>query len=284
LATGAVCNTNVANPFYGVLPTAVALGASSTIPSWELMRPYPLFGGIQDNNAPSGVSRYNSLNVRVERTVENLNFVFNYAYSNWMDKNSYLNNGDFRDATLWKGLDPADRRNFVDANIVYPLPSTSRKGVLGALVNGWMTDSLLVWGTGFPLALPSAAFSCPSLAPVGGQTRAQWFNNDESCWTSLTTWQPRTTPLQIGFLRDPQFLLWNQAFHKQFALKHEGMFVQFRMEAQNAPNHPTFGAPSVANATPPAYSPTTSWTGFGTLPTGQNNNSRAILSSLRIIF
>jgi hypothetical protein len=254
------------------------------MPAWELMRPYPLFNGIQESEVPSGVSRYNSLNVRVERTLKNLNFVFNYAYSNWMDKNSYLNNGNFRDATLWKGLDPADRRNFVNANIVYPLPSTSRKGVLGALANGWLTDSLFIWGTGFPLALPSADFSCTSLVPQGGQTRAHWFNNDESCWTNLGTWESRTTPQSIGHLRNPYFLLWNQAFHKQFKLPHEGMFVQFRMEAQNAPNHATFGAPSVANATPAAYSPTTSWTGFGTLPTGQNNNSRAILSSLRIIF
>jgi hypothetical protein len=283
-ATGAVCNTNVPNPFYGVLATNVTLGASKTMPAWELMRPYPLFNGIQESQVPSGVSRYNSLNVRVERRLKSLDFVFNYAWSNWSDQNSYLNNGNFRDATLWKGLDPADRRNFVDANIVYPLPGTRRTGVLGALANGWLTDSLFVWGTGTPLALPSADFSCASYAPQGGQTRAHWFNNDESCWTNLGTWESRTTPLSIGYLRNPYFLLWNQAFHKQFKLPHEGMFVQFRMEAQNAPNHATFGAPSVANATPAAYLPTTSWTGFGTLPTGQNNNPRAILSSLRIIF
>ena len=283
-AIGAACNSPVRNPFYGVLATNVALGASKTIPAWELMRPYPLFNGIQESQVPSGVSRYNSLNVRVERRLKSADFVVNYAYSNWMDKNSYLNNGNFRDATLWKGLDPADRRNFVDANIVYPLPGTSRKGVLGALLNGWLTDSLFIWGTGTPLALPSADFSCASYAPQGGQTRAHWFNNNESCWTNPGPWESRTTPLSIGFLRNPQFLLWNQSFHKQFALPHEGMFVQFRMEAQNAPNHPTFGAPSIANAAPAMYSATTSWTGFGTLPAGQNNNPRSILSSLRIIF
>jgi Carboxypeptidase regulatory-like domain len=283
-ASGAVCNTNVPNPFFGVLARNTSMGASATIPSWELERPYPLFGTVLDANAPSGVSRFNSLNVRVERTLVNLDFVVNYQYSNWMDKNSYLNNGTFRDSSLWKGLDPDDRRNYVDANIVYPIPGTRKKGVLGFLANGWLTDSLLVWGTGFPLPLPSANFTCSSLAPAGGQTRAHWFNNDESCWTDLNTWQPRTTPLSIGSLRQPQFLLWNQAFHKQFALPREGMFLQFRMEAQDAPNHPTFGAPSLDNATPPAFSPTTSWTGFGTLPAGQNNNPRALLSSLRLIF
>jgi hypothetical protein len=283
-AGGAICNTNVTNPFYGVLPTTVALGASKTVPEWELMRPYPLFGAIASTNVPSGVSRYNSLNVKVQRTVKSLDFIFNYTWSQWMDKNSYLNNGDFRDANLWKGLDPDDRKDYIDTNIVYPLPSTSKKGVLGALANGWLVDSLLVWGSGTPLALPSANFSCASLVPQGGQSRSHWFNNDESCWTDITTWQSRTTPLRTGVLRNPQFLLWNQAFHKQFALPRHGMFVQFRMEATNVANHPTFGAPSIANATPPMYSSSTSWTGFGTLPTGQNNNPRSILTSLKIIF
>lgn len=288
LAGGAVCNNPVANPFYGVLPTTATLGASSTIPEWELMRNYPLFNGVTEDDVPSGDSHFNSFNVRVERKLQSLDFVFNYAYANWMDIDSYLNNGSFIDAHLWKGLDPSDQRNYLDANVVYPVPDIHRNGVLGAFANHWLFDSTVMWGTGNPLSLPSAnltgAPGCTSYAPVGGQTRAHWFNNVESCWTQLVTWQPRTTPLYIGNLREPGFILWNPAFHKQFPLHREGMYAQFRMEAVNGANHPTFGPASTAIGTAPAYAASTNWTGFGTLPNSAARDQRQIMTSLKIIF
>jgi hypothetical protein len=283
-ATGATCNNSVANPFYGVLPTSTTLGASSTIQAWELMRAYPLFNGVSETYVPSGSSHYNALDVRVERRLKSLNFVFNYIYSNWIDRDNYLNFGNFRDANPTKELDSDDMRNYVDANLVYPLPSIRRNGVLGALANHWLFDSTVLWGTGNPIGLPSATFSCASYAPQGGQTRAHWFNNNESCWTPLATWQPRTTPLNIGFIRDPSYVVWNPAFHKQFALPRKGMFLQYRMEALNGANHPTWGGPSIANATPAAYSPKTSWTGFGTLSTSQTGTPRQIIVSLKLLF
>jgi hypothetical protein len=283
------CNANVANPFYGVLPATASLGASSTIPTWELMRAYPLFSGISESRVPIGTSHYNGLDVRVERRVKSLNFTYNYSYSNWMDIDSYLNNGSFRDANLTKTLDSGDVRNYNDVTIVYPLPTTKEEGVLGALLNNWLVDTTLMTSTGTPLSLPSANFNsgtpgCTSYAPVGGQTRAHWFNNNESCWTQLSTWEPRTTPLLIGSLRNPPFTLWNPAFHKQFALPRKEISVQFRMEAFNGANHPMFTGPSTSLNPPASYSASTSWTGFGTLPTGEASANRVILTSLKILF
>lgn len=283
------CNANVANPFYGVLATNTGLGASTTIPTWELLRAYPLFNGVSEQRVPSGDSFYNALDGRVERRVKNLDFVFNYMYSNWMSTDSYLNSGDYQDAHLWKGLDGNDRRNYLDANMVYPLPQIHRNRVLNTLADGWLVDNTVIWGTGGPLTLGAADFNwgtpgCTSYAPVGGQTRAHWLNNNESCWTDRAAWEPRTTPESVGFIRGPETVIWNAAFHKQFPLKREGVFAQFRMEAWNAANHPTWGGPSTGNDTPPEYSPSTSWTGFGTLPTSQANIPRTVIASLKIIF
>lgn len=284
----ALCNTNVSNPFYGVLPSNAALGASSTIPTWELQRTYPLFNGITESEAPTGTSHYNSANVRVERQLKSLDFIFNYAYSNWMDRDSYLNNGAFIDSSLWSGLDPNDERHYIDGNVVYPLPTTHYKGVLGAALNNWLVDSTVMWGTGTPLPIPAAnltgAPGCTSYAPVGGQTRAHWFNNNVSCYQNLSQWQPRTTPLYIGYLRNRADFYWNPAFHKQFVLPREGSYVEFRMEALNGANHPTFGAPNESLSAPPAYSASNGWTGFGTLPSSQNNAPRAVIANLRVAF
>ena len=284
----ALCDTNVSNPFHGILPANTPLGASTTIPVWELQRAYPLFNGITENQASTGTSHYNSANIRVERQLKSLDFVFNYVYSNWADHNEYLNNGAFRNASLWYGPDPADVRHYIDTNVVYPLPTTSQTGVLGALLNNWLVDSTVMWGTGMPLGIPAANLTgtpgCTSYAPVGGQSRGHWFNNNVSCYQLLSQWQPRTTPIRVGYLRIPGVFFWNPAFHKQFALPHEGMFVQFRMEAINGANHPTFGGPNESLNVKPAYSPTNGYTGFGTLPASQDNAPRAIIASLRVTF
>lgn len=284
----ALCNTNVANPFYGVLPSTATLGASATIPDWELQRSYPLFNGVIASQEPTGTSHYNSANVRVERQLKSLDFIFNYAYGNWVDRDSYLNNGSFIDSSLWSGLDPSDIRNYEDANVVYPLPSTPYKGILGAVLNNWLVDSTVLIGTGNPLAIPSASLTgvpgCTSYAPVGGQTRAHWFNNNVSCYQNLTTWQPRTAPLYIGYLRNPRTFYWNPAFHKRFILPREGSYVEFRMEAVNGANHPNFPGPNETLSSPPQYSTTSSWTGFGTLSTSQEGSPRNILASLRVAF
>ena len=279
-----LCNTNVSNPFYGVVPVTAGNGSSTTIPAWRLKRAFPLFNGVTEQRLPTGSSHYNALDVRVERRVKNLNFVFNYAYSNWMDRDTYLNSGSFQDAELTKALDDGDVRHYISINIVYPVPGIRKNGVLGVLTDGWLLDSTIIRSSGTPLDLPAADFHCASFRPAGGQTRAHWFNNDESCWTNLGTWEPQTTPTSIGFLRDPAQSTWNPAIHKRFKLPHEGMFAQFRMEALNGANHPTWGAPSTANGTPPMFSPGTSWTGFGTLPTTQVNTQRQIIASLKILF
>jgi hypothetical protein len=288
-ATGATCNNSVANPFYGVLPTTSTLGASSTIPAWELQRAYPLFNGITEDLVPSGSSTYNAFDIRVERRVRNFNFVFNYTYSNWMDKNFYLNSTNFVDSSPADELDPSDRRNYIDANIVAPLPNFTKNRFVGAVTNGWLFDTAVIWGTGNPIQLPAGAQlngtpGCTSYAPAGGQTRAHWFNNNESCWTVLGPWQPQTTPMYIGFIRDPSYLVSTASLLKEFKIPYKELAVQFRMATANAPNHPVFGAPSTAIATPPSFSPTTSWTGFGTLPTAAAVPQRQIIASLKILF
>jgi hypothetical protein len=291
----AACDTNISNPFYGVLPSNASLGASKTIPAWELQRAYPLFNGITENQAPTGTSHYNAANVRIERQIQSLDFIFNYAYSNWIDQDSYLNNGEqgvttgaFIDPTLWSGPDSSDVRHYIDANIVYPLPTTPYKGVAGALLNHWLVDSTVLWWTGTPLTIPSADLSgapgCTSYMPVGGQSRGHWFNNNVNCYLNLSQWQPRTTPLSVGYLRNPSHFYWNPAFHKQFTLPREGSFVEFRMEAINGANHPTFAGPNESLSSPPTYSTTNGWTGFGTLPSSQDNAPRAVIAALRITF
>lgn len=282
-ADTSVCNTNISNPFYGVLASNTTLGASKTIPKWELERAFPLFNGLSEQRIPAGSSHFNSLALRLERRVDTLDFVFNYAFSNWTDRLDYLNSGKFQDPSPVSDLDSNDIRNVFTLNAVYQLPGTHKRGAVGALLNGWVFSSTFIHYTGTPLSLPAADFHCSSLLPVGGQTRAHWFNNNESCWSNLGPWERRTLPLRVGTLRNPAVTQWNPAFHKRFQVWRR-MTAQFELEALNGANHPTFGGPRESLNTPASYSPSTNWVGFGTLPTQQNNVPRTINASLKIMF
>src|SRR5262249_31955337 len=132
----AICNTNVANPFYGVVPAAAPLGASTTVQAWQLLRPWPLFNGITQTDVPAGESDYHSAQIRIERKVATLDFILNYTYANWMEETSFLNNGNFRDEKLWRGLNSADRRHYVNFNAVWPVPF-KKSGWAGILASHW---------------------------------------------------------------------------------------------------------------------------------------------------
>ena len=289
----ALCNANVSNPFYGIVPAAAALGASATVQAYQLNRPWPLFNGISETTNPAGESDYNSLDIKGERKISSLDFVANYVYSNWMDETSYLNNGNFRDAKLFRGLDSNDRRHYISVSMVWPLPfgpgglvGQHAKGVLGAAISHWITDSTVLWGTGTPLAIPSADFygpGCTSFAPQGGQDAAHWINNDMSCWHNLLPWEPRTSPLNVGYLRNPNMTpTWNPALYKQFALPREGMFVQLRIDALRGANNTGLGNPNETLSTLPTFTRWVGWTGFGTSTLSGGN--RVVTVSLKILF
>ncbi len=287
----ALCDTEVKNPFYGVLPSSTSLGAPRTIQDWELQRGFPLFNGVTEDQVPEGNTHYNSLNVRVERMVKNFDFVFNYVYENWMDRDAYLNASAFiYPDHLISELDSNDRRNYLNVNLVFPIPGLRHGGsVVEYITKGWLLDSTVTTMTGAPLFLPSGTFhfgapGCASYLPVGGQTRAHWFNNNPGCWTPLASWQPNTTPPEIGTIRGPSATEWNPAINRVFPLHRRGMHLQLRVEAINGANHPTWREASTNIDVLPTFTPRTSWVGLGTLPNSQANTPRQILVSAKVVF
>ena len=294
-ANNAVCTNAVPNPFYGVLPATANLGSSATLQAYQLTRPNPLFNGVSQTNDPAGYSIYNALQVRVERKIKSLDFVVSYSYTNEMSATAYQNSGNFRDATLWYGPDSGlDIRHVVTANAVWPLPIgqgglvlKDAKGFLGALVNHWQLDPTIEARSGLPLSVNAAnltgAPGCTSYAPQGGQTRAHWFNNAESCYQPLNTWQARTSPLYISYLTNPGYWVFIAAVQKTFALPYKEMSATLRVECLNCTNSYSNGIPSTTLTSLPTFSPTTGWSGFGTITTDLQQNRQALIS-LKIRF
>jgi hypothetical protein len=293
-ANNAVCNTSAPNPFYGVLPSNVALGASKTLPTWELDRSYPLFNGVTQSNNPVGYSNYNSLEARVERRIRTLDLVANYTWENNMAANGYLNSSNFVDSNLFYGPWGDEQRQYWDAEVFWPLPVgqggiffQGAHGVLGALLNHWEGFSAVVYFTGYPLSPSSANLvggpGCTSYYPVGGQTRAHWFNNDVSCYQPLNQWQARTTPLYVGYLRDPRFVDWNGGIQKNFVLPREGMSLRVRIECTNCSNTASWAGPNTTVSALPTFTSRVGWSGFGTV-TSQQGSPRYMYGSLELTF
>ena len=288
-SNSSICNSNVPNPFYGILPLTAGLGASPTLQAYQLMRPYPLFNGIQQNNDPAGFSNYNALQVRVERRVRSMNFIFNYTYAKWMDAESYLNNGTYIAPTLYYGLSPNDFKHQINTTAVIPLPIgkgthllSNAHGILGGVINGWLFDPSFVIHTGYPLAIPDATFSCASYQSPLGQSVTHWFNNDVSCYTDLKPYQPRTNPLYYSNLRDPAFFTMNAALQKRFQLPWEKMYLQVRLEATNATNTQQLGAPNTNNDQKPNCIGVPVCSGLGTIaPAG---TERYGFVSMKLVF
>jgi hypothetical protein len=62
------------------------------------------------------------------------------------------------------------------------------------------------------------------------------------------------------------------------------MFLTARIEASNALNHPTFGAPNTTLSDLPSFTPNVGYTGFGALPTTPNNTARYVVLSAKLTF
>ncbi|HXJ41286.1 MAG TPA: hypothetical protein VNH18_18535 [Bryobacteraceae bacterium] len=124
--------------------------------------------------------------------------------------------------------------------------------VLDAVAGGWQLGSIVTWRTGFPInptdgvnrANTNIANDRPDASgqPVNlsNPTTSQWFN------TAAFVLQPLYQFGNAGrnSVPGPRGFYWDFSTHKDFRMPKEGHTLQFRMEAFNFLNHPTWGLPN----------------------------------------
>lgn len=296
----------VPNPFYGVLSPSTEMGASPTVPAWQLMMPYPQFGSdLYMYTDPVGYANYNSLQVKAEKKMHGgglllngLNFLSSFTWSRNMAATGYLNSYTslYVDPKPYYAVTGSDRPFDFSLSGVWGLPigkggmvAADARGFLGQLINNWSIDWIFTKSSGTPVGLnTSYTYSC-NLVPQN-QTYTQWLNNqDPSCFTPVPAYTLRTTIPRISYIRMPYPAQLQLAFGKKFALK-EGLDLQFKAEAFNATNTPYFGS---LNTNPASrlrrISQFTdgepgSWQGFGTISAQQYNFPRQVQLSLKLQF
>jgi hypothetical protein len=290
-ATSALCP--YANPFYGVIPSNVSLGSSTSTTRQQLLLPYPQFTGLTESNLPVGKSWYNSLQVRWEkRLTHGLNVLVSYTHAKWMNGTSYLNSQESITQTPDRTLASQDTPNriVISGNWAIPLFAQTH-GVVAVFLKGWQANGIFMREAGFPLAAPSGYWSTGLNPKLDGANETKAFNTctiltsgaQENCTFNGQTLQPafiqqysntwRTLSGYFPTIRYSKVPNADVSLFKMFKL-HESWNLQFRAEMFNAANSPQFGTPSTSLTS----------TSAGTITLTQVNDPRNIQLSLRLRF
>jgi hypothetical protein len=290
-ATSTLCP--YANPFYGVVPSNVSLGSSTSTTRQQLLLPYPQFTGVTESNLPVGKSWYNSLQVRWEkRLTHGLNVLVSYTHSKWMNATSYLNAQESITQTPDRTLASQDtpHRIVISGNWAIPL-FAQMHGVAAVFLKGWQANGIFTREVGFPLAAPSGYWSTGLNPKLDGANETKAFNTCtiltsgalENCTFNGGTLQPafiqqytntwRTLSGYFPTIRYPRVPDADVSLFKMFKL-HETWNLQFRAEMFNATNSPQFNTPSTSLTS----------TSAGTVTLTQVNDQRNVQLSLRLRF
>jgi len=239
-ARGAVTVANVANPFFNSLPANKMPGQLRTqanVPVSQLLRQYPQYGDIQQRLKGAGNSRYEALQIQLQRPfVKGFNLVLGYNYNRERNQEYYDEQDNFLDnLTFQPGISP--RHRLTGASI-YQLPfgkgrtflSSANKYVDGVL-GGWSLSGLFSINSGQYLRFGGLLVDGdPSLSTT---TRDRTF--DTSKFARLPPFTRRTNPLQYSGVKSQVFKNVDLTLAKNFAIT-EKLKFELRMESYNATN------------------------------------------------
>ncbi len=291
LALGNALRTLVPNPFYGQI-TGGAL-AAKTVPEALLLVPYPQFTGVTSDLTNWAGSRYNALQVKLEkRFAKGFSMLASYTWSKMMDQST----GPFSGETLgggaiqdWNNLkaewspSQLDQTHRLVANVIYELPfMRSQKGVFGHILGGWELGILGTFYSGSPLGITSAVNGTYSQGGgqrpnwngqnpgIGDPTVAMWFNT--SVFSTPPAYAFGNAPRTFDGARSDWTRNVDLSLHKNIRVG-ERMTLQVRADAFNISNTPVFSPPNTSFGS----------SAFGTV-SSQANQPRVLQVALKLIF
>ncbi len=220
----------------------------------QARRPYPLFGGITYNGQDNSTS-YHALQAKFEkRTSGGLWYLMSYTWSKSISvANTPSVGGDY---AYERALTSFDIPQNLTISTGYELPIGKGKaflsnanGLTTALLGGWQAQGILVLRSGRPFT-PTISRDVSNTG-IGGQrpirigsgkldnpTIAKWF--DKSAFVVPANFTYGNSGANI--LREDRFKNLDLSLFKQFQIN-ERMRLQFRAEAFNLTNTPSFSAP-----------------------------------------
>jgi len=272
-------NRTLPNPLFGILPATTGLGASATTTAFNLLKPFPIYGGttnsVLNNLLQVGNYRADALQASLQQRAFGdsrsaggvVTWNISYTFSKTYEQNHRLQNWNTAEPLIYE-IDFQDKPHNLSAHGVWDLPFGKNRrflnqgGIVDAFLGDWRFSGIFTYVSGFPVNWPNLINRCPGWK-AAEQTEDQWFNNDKTCYTQFPTNSLRTLPDRFSDIRQHQRPQVNAALEKTFSIT-ERYRLQFRAEAFNLTNTPIRGNPDTGF---------TSQT-FGQLPKSQLNFPR----------
>ena len=245
----------------------------------QARRPYPMVNGTVIPTFSKAKSNYNAFNLRVEkRHRQGFNFLMNYTWQKNMEQggsgpSSFTQNGgtsialDTYNLSRETGLAPIDVAHIFNVSYGYELPWgpghrwLNGAGVLGKVVGGWQVNGITTLRGGFPTdirtnRLPPIfnTFNVPDRVK-GEPIQVTEGRGPDKFFNPAAFRVPGTTPSNTGapiqlygdaarrVARGPGSVNFDFSLFKQVSFS-ERMRLQFRAEAFNLMNTPTFSLAS----------------------------------------
>lgn len=308
LKLGSALNTQVPNPFKGIINPNYGIGGA-TVPAAQLLTPYPQYAGVQSAGAGEGDSTYNALEVTAQKRFNggasiNVAYTFAKLISNTDTLTAWLEPGgiagayggvpDSNNLKAEKSLSADDIRNNLVIAYVYDIPvgrGLKYGGNMGRLtdyaIGGWGLEGITTLQSGLPYGLstnlnlenstnnggsrPNVVPGCPKNINGSAVSKLNhWFNT--SCFTQPAPFTFGDEPRVDPELRASAIANWDTSVFKNFPVDKNGRVqVQFRAEIFNLFNRPQFGFPGNSLGT----------SNFGVV-NSQVNNPRLTQFALRI--
>lgn len=273
-------STNVANPFYPLLPGTGLAG--TTVARSQLLSPYPHFTGVASTTY-NGFSWYHSAQIKAERRFSRgYTFTAAYTFSKFMEAISLLNGADLYPERVVSSQDFPHR---FSVSGIWELPFGrgrhflgSARGVGGHIVGGWQAQGVYTAQSGQALGFGNSIFVGDLGAiplPNGERSADRWFNTEagfEKNSARQLAGNFRGFNSRFNGVRGDGINQFNLSLIKNTRLTESKTF-QFRAEAINAMNHVQFTNPNTG--------PTSR--AFGTV-TVEKSTGRAIQLGFKFLF
>ncbi|HEY3839590.1 MAG TPA: hypothetical protein VGL72_23630, partial [Bryobacteraceae bacterium] len=293
LSLGSNLIANVANPFYGIIQNPTSIYASPTIQARYLLDLYPQYSGVSAFRKPQANSMYNSMILSAEHRYHNgITTLISFTGGKLIDDASqvvtYIGQAgtkqDFYCRKCEKSVSSQDVPERLVASATYEIPVGRNRKFLSSMpkaadfvLGGWQMNGITTFQRGIPIAISnggnSANLGAPGIrATDNGQNPAQ----SGSIGARLNEYF-----VQSDFSQTPNYAFGNVgrflpnvrlpgthnldfALHKNFKPV-ERVNMQFRAEAYNFTNSPTWGGPGTTVNTPSTFGIVTSKSGNRTM-------------------
>jgi len=250
-------NRNINTLPYGArfLPQNVNPVLSGTPLPDNYLRPYPGYGGITYYENV-GVANYNAMQISANRRfTRGLQFGLAYTWSKAMSETDDDRGGtpDYRPRRIWNyGKASFDQTHVLVINYTWDLPKASRiwnHYLTRGIFDGWQLSGITAFASGTPRGI---SFSIPPniditgggdgarlwitgnpVLPRGERTPDRWFNT--STFAPPQRGEVGNAPKDV--IRLPGTNNWDMSIFKNFHLRSESRYLQFRWEIYNVFNH-----------------------------------------------